>query len=286
MSSNPLLLPTADEVEYLGHTMLVKAPLNPADFPGWEAKLKEHSKKVISSLTVNLQRQNDCNADSGATGAEARQLWVEGKITEKARTYLYNACEYVTAPQYVGRDQGTTIQSAVKVFVEGIKSIGVKAGLPTEQAWPYGTYERNSSRFAERAKGAIMEDSFVAEHGVCPTIDELPLHCAVGGTVHFGAYWGIKFQTAQIEGRRYKVWSSISNGGGGHALEVVTCLWLDNQWWPAVWNSHGDGLILMPRATYTAYARKQFAPFGGYGLRPDKPAERYHDRVKSGGGYV
>jgi hypothetical protein len=41
----------------------------------------------------------------------------------------------------------------------------------------------------------------------------------------------------------------------------------------------------MPRANYEAYQRNQFAPFGGYLLMPDKPVERFHNRVVSGGGY-
>jgi len=284
--TNPLRLPTSDEINYAGQTMAVKAPLNPSDFPDWKERLQSHGKDLISKLTVNLQRQNDCNADSGATGEEAREYFATGSIIERARTYLYNACEYVTGSRYVGRDQGTTIQSAVRIFTEGIKSLGVAPGLPAESAYPYGSYERSASRFAERAKAAVIDESFVSEHGGAPSLDDLPLHCAAGGTVHFGVYWGIKFTSKSIGGRKYKVWSSMSGGGGGHALEVVTCLWLDGEWWPAVWNSHGDGLILMPRDIYSKYQQKQFAPFGGYGLRPDKPVERYHDRRISGGGYV
>jgi len=284
--TSTLLLPTLAEISIVGKAMAVSSPLNPADFPGWEDSLKKHGPKLTSALTVNRQKQNDCNADSAGTGSEARQFYVEGKITEKARTYLYNACEYVTSPNNVGRDQGTSIQSAVIVQTQGIKSLGVKSGMPLESDYPYGTYERSSSRFAERAKGAVMQDVFISEHGPAPTIDELPLHCAVGGIVHFGVFWGVRFTSQVIDGKTYKVWSSVSNSGGGHALEVVTCLWLQNSWWPAVWNSHGDGLILMPREIYTTYARKQFGPFGGYGIRPDKPVERFHDRRESGGGYV
>jgi len=284
--TSQLLLPSLAEIDYVGKAMAVSSPLKPADFPGWEASLKSHGPKLTSALTVNRQRQNDCNADSAGTGSEARQYFVEGKITEKARTYLYNACEYVTSPGNVGRDQGTSIPSAVIVQTEGIKSLGVKAGMPLESDYPYGTYERSSSRFAERAKGAVMQDVFISEHGPAPSIDELPLHCAVGGIVHFGVFWGVRFATQTIEGKRYKVWASTSNGGGGHALEIVTCKWLENQWWPVVWNSHGDGEILMPREIYTTYARKQFGPFGGYAIRPDKPVERFHDRRQSGGGYV
>ena len=286
MSGSPLRLPAPGEIDYLGQTMLVRSALDPARFPGWEDRLKKYGPDLISKLTVNLQRQNDCNADSGATGEEARQYYCEGKIVEKARTYLYNACEYVSSPNNVGRDQGTSIQSCVRVLTEGIRSLAVRPGLPSEESYPYMTYERSASRFAERAKGAAIEGTFVSEHGIAPSLAELPLHCAVGGTIHFGVFWGIRFETIVIDGRRYKYWTTTSSGGGGHALEIVTCLWLNNQWIPAVWNSHGDGLILMKPEVYSRYAARQFGPFGGYSLRPDRPVERFHDRRQSGGGYV
>ena len=282
--SGPLLIPTDDELQECESAMRVSSPLNAADFPGWEDKLKEWSERLIKNLEVSRQEQNDCNADSGATGEEARRFWCTGEMKQLARTYLYNACEYVTGPANVGRDQGTSIQSCIKVLTEGIKTLGVAPGLPFEADWRYMTYERSASRFAERAKGALIDKTFVAEHGPVPKLSELPLHCAVGGGLHFGVYWGVRFATKTIGGRRFKVWTTTSNGGGGHALEGVCCLWLENQWWPAIWNSHGDGLILMEHAVYEQYQAMQFRPFGGYALRPDKPVERWEDQRITGGG--
>ena len=282
--SGPLLIPTAEELAYCESHMAVSAPLNASDFPGWEDKLKEWSERLIKSLDVSRQEQNDCNADSGATGEEARRYWCTGEMIQLARTYLYNACEYVSGVNNVGRDAGTSIQSAVKVLTEGIKTLGVAPGLPLESAWKYMTYERSASRFAERAKGAMIDKTFVAQHGPAPKLADLPLHCAAGGGLHFGVFWGVRFATKTIGGRKFKVWTSVSGGGGGHALEGVTCLWLDNQWWPAIWNSHGDGLILMEHAIYERYQAQQFAPFGGYGMLPDKPVERWEDQRITGGG--
>lgn len=284
--SGPLLIPTDDELQWAASSMAVKCPLNASDFPGWEDKLKEWSERLIAKLEVSRQEQNDCNADSGATGQEARHYWCTGEMVQLARTYLYNACEYVSGPNNVGRDQGTSIQSAIKVLTEGIQSLGVPAGLPLESVWRYMTYERSASRFAERAKGAVIVSDVLAQHGPAPKLADLPLHCAAGGGLHFGVFWGVRFAQKTIGGRKFKVWTTVSGGGGGHALEGVTCLWLDNQWWPAIWNSHGDGLILMEHAVYERYQAQQFSPFGGYGTLPDKPVERWHDRLKSGGGYV
>lgn len=284
MSKNELLIATAEELQYLEDTINVSS-VSASEVPGWEDRLKAHSELLIKTLVVDRQQQNDCNADSGATGAEARGFTVTGKMVQLARTYLYNACEYVSGASNVGRDSGTSIPSAVKVFVEGIKSLGVKPGLPLEADYPYMTYERNAQRFAERAKGVLVESAYVSNQGPVPQLADLPLACAMGATVHFGVYWGVKFETRTIAGRKFKVWTSVSNGGGGHALEIVTCLFLDGKWWPAVWNSHGDGLILMLPEVYNKYQAMQFKPFGGYLLMPDKPVERFHDRRISGGGY-
>lgn len=284
MSKNELLIPTAEELKYAQQTMSVSA-IDASDVKGWGDSLKAYSELLIKTLVVDRQQQNDCNADSGTTGEEARSFFVSGATVQLARTYLYNACEFVSGVNNVGRDSGTSIPSAVKILTEGIKTLGVDAGLPTEEAYPYMTYERSAQRFAERAKGAVIIRGHVAQHGEAPKLEDLPMHCALGGTVHFGVYWGVKFETRTIAGRKFKVWTTVSGGGGGHALEIVTCLWLDGQWYPAVWNSHGDGLILMLPEVYKRYQANQFAPFGGFLLMPDKPVERFHDRRQSGGGY-
>ena len=279
-----LKIPTTEELDYLQATM--RAPrVSASDVAGFEDDLKTYGPELLRKMEVSLQRQNDCNADSGASGEEARRYGVTGEMVQLARTYLYNACEFVSGRDNVGRDQGTTIQSAVRVLTEGIKSLDVAPGLPLESDYPYMTYERSASRFAERAQAATIDGTFVAEHGDAPTIEELPRIAAVRGTVHFGEFWGVKFATEVIDGVKYKVWRSVSRGGGGHALEILTVLWIKGAWWPAVWNSHGDGLILMPPEIYEQYRKTNFNPFGGYRLTPDKPVERYYDIVKQGGGW-
>jgi hypothetical protein len=41
----------------------------------------------------------------------------------------------------------------------------------------------------------------------------------------------------------------------------------------------------MSQRGYEQLQDRQWKPFGGYLIMPDKPVERYHNRVVSGGGY-
>ena len=173
------------------------------------------------------------------------------------------------------------MQSGVKLLTKGIPDLGVKPGLCLESEWKYGTYETKASRFAERAKGLTIDGSWVSEHGPMPSWDQMLIALSAGGTGHIGVYWAPSFSRVES----YSVWSRNATGGGGHAVEIIAAVELRGTWHLVVWNSHGNGYKLMPRANYEAYQRNQFAPFGGYLLMPDKPVERYHNRVVSGGGY-
>lgn len=282
--ANELLLPTPEELAYCESTMLVRG-IVPSDFPGWQDRLSEIGPALLNAIRVERQTQNDCQGNSLATGEEARRFLLTGQMVQLGRTYAYNACEYLSSPRNVGRDQGTSIQSGVRLLTEGIRSIGVPAGLPTEESYPYGTYERQASKFEARAKAAKIDQTYVAEHGEAPPLEQLPVACAAGGGVHFGVYWAPRMSQKTINGRNWKVWSSTPSSGGGHALEIVSCLKLEGAWWPLVWNSHGDGPILMPPNVYEYYQQRQFRPFGGYLLMPDRAKQRYEDRRKTGGGY-
>jgi hypothetical protein len=74
-------------------------------------------------------------------------------------------------------------------------------------------------------------------------------------------------------------------GGGGHATEIIVAIRINGVWQLVVWNSHGYGAYLMTRKAYDELQSERWQPFGGYLIMPDKPVERYHDRVASGGGY-
>lgn len=287
MSESKLLIPSAEELAACERAMTCSAAtLTPEKFLGWEDELRRITDLILKNLAVELQTQNDCRANALANGEESRQFLLTGKMTQLARTYAYNACEYLSGVSQVGRDAGLSIQSGIRLITEGIKSLGVPAGLPTEESWKYGTYERSAQRFAERAKGATIVPTAVTEHGPAPTASELPVVCAVGGGVDIGVFWAPRFEQRTINGRKWKVWTNKVTRGGGHALCNVPAMeFVDGAWWPVIWNSHGDGPILMPPEVWDSYARDQFAPFGGYVLLPDKPEKKWHDRVASGGGY-
>jgi hypothetical protein len=270
--TGPLLLPTQAELDELKASTKVGA-INAEDFPNWEERLRVWSAILIAEMRDQRQTQNDCQGNAAANGEEARQRYCTGKMSQLADTYAYNASEYVSGPSNVGRDSGTSIQSGVIVLTKGIPLLGVKPGLPPEAEWKYGTYERNANRFAERAKGLTIDDSYVAEQGPMPSWDEMLIALAAGGTGHIGVYWAPSFIKLQD---KYSCWQKNANGGGGHAVEIVAALNLTGTWYLLVWNSHGNGFKLMPRANYEAYQRNQFAPFGGYLLMPDKPVERYY----------
>lgn len=291
MTSPGLLIPSREERTACDQAMTVSASdLPPASFPGWEEVAKQYAEKLLASLKVELQRQNDCQAFALTTGEEARQFLHGGRMTQMASTYAYNACEWIGGKAArIGRDQGTTIQSGVTLLTKGITDLGVAPGLPAESTYPYGSYERNSQRFIERAKGAVIIPSSVTDHGLAPTAEQLPLVCAVGGSVHAGVFWAPQFVKRRLAGREWKVWNSTPSNGGGHALTFgIFVVWIpeENCFWPCIWNSHGDGPILIPPELWDRYAKRQFEPFGGYVLLPDKPAEKWHDRLQSGGGYV
>lgn len=282
--ANELQIPTLAEMLYIESTMAVKG-ISEADFPGWQERLREIGPQLLQTIKVERQTQNDCQGNALATGEEARKFLATGEMVQLARTYAYNACEYLSGRGNVGRDSGTSIQSGVRLLTEGIKSLNVSPGLPTEEIYKYGTYERSAARFEERARGAAIDKTYVSEHGQAPPLKDLPVACAAGGGIHFGVFWGVKMTTKKVGDRTFKLWSSTPGGGGGHALEIVSCLWIDGEWWPLVWNSHGDGPILMPPEKYEYYQSRQFRPFGGYLLLPDRAKQRFEDRRLSGGGY-
>lgn len=291
MSVQGLVIPSKEELRECQRAMTVAAEdLPPASFPGWENVAKEYAANLLAALAVELQTQNDCQGNALATAEEARQFLLTGKMTQLARTYAYNASEWIGGKaSRIGRDAGTSIQSGVTLMTKGMPDLGVAPGLPTESSYKYGTYERNAQRFVERAKSAVIVPSSVANHGPAPTADQLPLVCAVGGSVHAGVFWAPQFVKRKLAGREWKVWNSTPSNGGGHALAFgIFVQWIpeENCFWPAIWNSHGDGPILIPPELWDRYAKKQFEPFGGYVMLPDKPEEKWHDRVASGGGYV
>ena len=273
------LLPMDDEADgYLASTYRVKA-INKNDFPGWEAVLLGPAKSPLPFMRAQNQRRNDCQGNATANGEEKRHWYCTGEMVQLSDTYAYNGSEYLE--NAVGRDQGTNMQSGVKILTEGIKVIDVAPGLPTEADWTYDTYERSKQAVARRAQQVTISSAYVSEHGPMPDFDTLLVAMAAGGSGHIGTYWPPRWSKVG----QYRCMDTAPTGGGGHATEIVWALKIGGQWYLTVWNSHGDRFYLMSRRCYDQMQARQWRPFGAYLLMPDKPVERYHDRRQSGGGY-
>lgn len=252
-----------------------------ADVKGWEERLETRTRLLMSKMRKQNQRRNDCEGNALANGAEAQHQYITGDMVQFSDSYSYQASERVMGRQNVGRDSGASIESGVIVRTQGIKSLGVKPGIPLEQNWPYEPYERDVARFETRAKSVQIEDTYVANHGPMPSWDEVLISTAAGGVGHIGTYW--PFREINVDG--FRAMKDAPDGGGGHATEIIGAILINGVWYLVVWNSHNYGAYLMSQEAYEELQAEQWRPFGAYLIMPDKPVERFHDRVASGGGY-
>lgn len=277
--NNPLKVASSTHVAYLRKTQKVGV-ISAADFPGWEGVLRDPNNNPIPHMQVERQQRNDCQGNALANGEERRVWHCTRQMPQLSEMFAYNASEFLSAPRYVGRDQGTTIQSGVQLLTEGIPELRVAPGLPFERDWPYNQYCTDSSDFAGKCSQLPIEKTMVTQHGELPDWEGMLVATAAGGSGHIGTYWGVRW--TQVGGRRCM--SSPPTRGGGHATEIIWAVEINSQWYLVVWNSHGDGYYLMSQKCYEYLQRRQFSPFGGYVLLPDRAQERY-DRIYSGGGY-
>lgn len=275
------LLPSTPEgIREVLSTFRVKA-MAADDLPGWEDRLEQRTRLLMTIMRKQNQQRSDCEGNATANGAEAQHQYVTGEMVQFSDTYGYQGSERIMGRMNVGKDSGASMESGVILRVEGIKAINVGSGLPLESDWPYQPYERDVARFEARAKSVKLQDTFVAESGALPDFDQFLLNLAAGGVGHIGTYW--PFREANVGG--FKCMDSPPAGGGGHATEIIGAIRVNGSWYLTVWNSHGYGAYLMSRRCYEALQNRQWQPFGGYLIMPDKPVERFHDRVASGGGY-
>jgi hypothetical protein len=251
------------------------------EIPGWENRLETRTRLLMVKMRKQNQRRSDCQGQATANGAEAQHQYCTGEIVQFSDSYAYQGSERLMGRQSVGRDSGSTIESGVLLRTEGIKSLGVKAGLPLEENWPYEPYERNVDQFESRAKIVVLENTFIAEHGPLPEWSQMLISLAAGGVGHIGTYW--PFREVNTDG--YRTMTDAPEGGGGHATAIIGAIRIGGVWFLVVWNSHNYGAYLMSRSGYDELQNEGWKPFGGYLIMPDKPIERYHDRVVSGGGY-
>lgn len=279
MSERPgLIIPSAQEFQYVNSTMVVKA-IDARDFPDWEQRLLDPKNDPCPHMEVERQQRSDCQGNAAANGAEKRTWYCTGIMPKLSEIYAYNASEYVTGTKYVGLDQGTTMTSGVIIQTKGIQSIQVAAGIPMESIWAYSSYEKSASRFAERAKQTKIEMTHITEHGEMPDFQGMLIAVAAGGTGHIGTNWNVNWQT--LNGRKLMDRKPI--GGGGHATEIIWAYKINGKWYLVVWNSHGYGYYLMSQRAYEEH--RDWQPYGAYLLMPDQPAKRFEDRRMSGGGY-
>jgi hypothetical protein len=252
-----------------------------SDVEGWEERLETRTRLLLANLRKQNQRRNDCEGNALANGAEAQHQFVTGEFLQYSDTYSYQASERVMSRSSVGRDAGASIESGVIVRTKGIQALGVKPGIPLESAWPYEPYERDVARFETRAKSVEIKDTYVAEHGALPEFNQMLISLAVGAVGHIGTFW--PFREVAFEG--FRLMDTLPIGGGGHATCIIGGLRFSNVWKMVVWNSHNYGAYLMSERAYDAAQNRRWSPFGGYLIMPDKPVERYHNRIVSGGGY-
>ncbi len=275
------LLPSTPEgIRECQSTFRVKS-MAADDLPGWEDRLETRTRLLMTIMRKQNQQRSDCEGNATANGAEAQHQWVNGVIVQYSDTYGYQGSERIMGRTNVGRDQGASMDSGVILRVVGIKALAVPPGLPLESDWPYQPYERDVARFETRARTAKIQDTFVAESGALPEFSQFLLNLAAGGVGHIGTYW--PFRESSVGG--FKCMDSAPTGGGGHATEIIGAIRSNGTWYLVVWNSHGYGAYLMSQRCYEQLQNKQWQPFGGYLIMPDKPVERYHDRLLSGGGY-
>lgn len=277
--SNSLLVASPELVTHMNNSVKV-GTIRVGDFPGWEEVLSDPTNDPVPHMQVERQRRNDCQGNALANGEERRVWYCTGTMPQLSEMFAYNASEYSASPRYVGRDQGTSIHSGVRVLTEGIPDLALSPGLPLESDWPYEQYCRTASQFSDYCDNLPIESSMVTEHGEMPDWEGMLVAVAAGGSGHIGTFWGVSW--TDVNGRRCM--STAPKRGGGHATEIIWAHKINGTWYLVVWNSHGDGYYYMPQSTYEKLRATQFDPFGGYVLLPDQAQERY-DRVYSGGGY-
>jgi hypothetical protein len=250
------------------------------DFKDYEAVLLDPARSPVRHMEVENQRRSDCQGQSLANGEESRRWKITGTMPDLSEMYAYIASLYIMAPRNVGVDDGSSIQSGVRLLTEGIPSLKIPAGLPTIEAWPYNRWCSNASQFQRYCQNLQVDKSVVVEAGeMLPWKDALA-SLAAGASIHIGTYWNVQWKP--FNGKR--LMTQLPRPGGGHATEIIWAERINGVWYMIVWNSHNDGWYYMPEAVYTALQRTQCHPFGGYTLYPDRIVERYYDRVAQGGG--
>ena len=280
--SSELVRPTVEERITVAETMSVPV-VRASDFSGYLDVLRDPANSPLRVMQVERQSRNDCQGNATANGEEYRTWYCSGRqvMPTLSEIFAYQASEFLMSEGQVGKDQGTSIHSGVRLLVDGVLKLGLAAGLPIETAWPYSRWCRSATEFRRYCSGLKIEAAHVTESGPMPDWDGALAAVAAGSSIHIGTFWGVSWK--QVGNRRCM--DSAPRSGGGHATEIIWAEEIGGQWYLCVWNSHGDGYYLMSRRCYDQLQKDQCEPFGGFLLAPDRMVERY-DRITSGGGYV
>lgn len=287
-NSNGLKEPELHELEEMSELIIrQRAPLVGArDLPAWQDVLMDSVRTPLTRMRVENQTENGCQGHATKNGEQARSWYASGcrVMPDLSERYAYQASEYRMRPQQVGRDEGTSIHSGVRVLTEGIPALGIPPGLPSEQAWPSSVWCRSQREFESRVKSGLkINESCVAQVREPPeSFTDMLALVAAGATLHQGTYWGPRWSDQKPENKRRVI--QFPRSGGGHATEGIWGRLVSGEWLLAVWNSHGDAWYWVDQAEYTRLQRIEWAPFGAYVLQPVNVVEKY-DAIKQGGGY-
>jgi len=279
--SNGLFRPSDEERAAVAESLSVSV-VRASDFSGYLDVLRDPKNSPLQVMQVERQSRNDCQGNATANGEEYRTWYCSGRqvMPTLSEMFAYQASEFLMSEGQVGRDQGTSIHSGVRLLVDGVLKLGLAAGLPMETAWPYSRWCRSATEFRRHCSGLKIEAAHVTESGPMPDWDGALAAVAAGSSIHIGTFWNVNWK--QVGNRRCM--DSAPRSGGGHATEIIWAEEIAGQWYLCVWNSHGDGYYLMSRRCYDQLQKDQCEPFGGFLLAPDRMVERY-DRTTSGGGY-
>jgi len=279
--SSGLFRPTDEERAAVAESLSVPV-VRASDFSGYLDVLRDPKNSPLGVMQVERQSRNDCQGNATANGEEYRTWYCSGRqvMPTLSEMFAYQASEFLMSEGQVGKDQGTSIHSGVRLLVDGVSKLGLGAGLPMESAWPYSRWCRSATEFRRYCSGLKIEAAHVTESGPMPDWDGALAAVAAGSSIHIGTFWNVNWKTV---GNR-RCMDSAPRSGGGHATEIIWAEEIAGQWYLCDWNSHGDGYFLISQRAYDQLQKDQCEPFGGFLLAPDRMVERY-DRITSGGGY-
>lgn len=237
------------------------------DLAEWESYLEDPKYDPTEWLRKQRQRRNDCQGQSITSVTEKIFQIVTGSHVQLSDTYAYQGSEYIGG--HFGRDQGSSIQSGIKLVTKGISNV-VGPGLPTERDWPYDRYTRSVNTFRNNAESVKLERPAILQTYEAPPFRQALAVVVMGGAIHWGTWWSLRWDSKRVV-RKYKG----QHGNGGHATCVVWAVRDGNEYLLKVLNSHGDGYYFVDETAYEEMRDRRNSPFGAYAVLPDKPVERY-----------